>query len=300
MNGSVTLFAPAKVNLTLDVFAPREDGYHDLDSLVAVLARPADELKVTVRPGTRGVRLICKHATLPKDDRNLAVRAANIFLERFLPDAHITVWINLQKRLPVEAGLGGGSSDAAAVFRALNELCPNVASPDALREAAAAVGSDVPAFLIAGESKVVRMRGRGEKVEMILHFPSLYGIIVKPAVGVPTGQAYAALDAIPGRKPGAATGQLLAAAGGGAYGERLAPWLRNDFEAAILPSFPEVAAAHRAVTEAGALRTILCGSGSAVFGLARDHDHSRELARTLVANYSFPFVKIADLPGWEE
>ena len=295
MSGSHTLDAPAKVNLTLDVFPPRADGYHDLDSVVLVFARPADEIKVTLRPGAPGVRLICKDAALPKDDRNLAVRAANVFRERFLPGVQMTIWINLQKRLPTEAGMGGGSSDAAAVFRALNVLNPGAATPDDLRDAAASVGSDVPAFLGADGAGVVRMRGRGEKVDAVRRFPPIFGILVKPAAGVATGPAYAALDAVAGREPGAATPRLLAALADGASGVELAPLLHNDFEAAILPAFPAVAEAHRAVTDAGALRTLLSGSGAAVFGLARDHEQCRELARALATR--FPYVKIADAPG---
>jgi 4-diphosphocytidyl-2-C-methyl-D-erythritol kinase len=278
---NVTLAAPAKVNLTLDVGARRPDGYHAVDSVVAVLTRPADEVRVTPRPGTRGIRLICKDATLPKDERNHAVRAAQLFLDRFLPDEPVTIYIRLAKRLPKEAGLGGGSSDAAAVLRALAELYPGRAEPSALRELSAQIGSDIPLFLSG--IGLVRVRGRGEIVEPLpAALPPLYGVLVKPDVGVPTPDAYRHLDGMAGRQPGRATPRLLAALRDGLDGAALAACLSNDFEGAILPHFPAVAAAHRAVTEAGAVRTLLCGSGSAVFGLARDRENARDLVKALV------------------
>jgi len=293
---AVTLPASAKLNLTLDVGQRRPDGYHELDSVVAILERPADEVRVTPRPGARGVRLICKHAdALPKDERNHAFRAARLFLDRFLPNEDVLVYVRLEKRLPQQAGLGGGSSDAAAVLRALAELYPNVAAPKALAELGAEIGSDVPLFLAAGG--LVRMRGRGEVVEpLALPLPPLYGVLVQPDIGVATGDAYGLLDAVADRHYGGATPPLLAA-----LRERtgtvdtLGELLANDFEAVVLNHYPEVAAAHRAVREAGAVRALLCGSGSAVFGLARDREHARSLVRALVGR--FPWIHLAETRG---
>src|SRR5262249_27920258 len=164
-----------------------------------------------------------------------------------------------------QAGLGGGSSDAAAVLRALAELYPGVAAPEALAELGAEIGSDVPLFL-AGSS-LVRMRGRGEVVEpLALPLPPLYGVLVQPDIGVATADAYGLLDAMEDRRPGGATPSLLAALREGTEtADDLAGFLANDFETVVLAHYPEVAAAYRAVREAGALRALLCGSGSAVF-----------------------------------
>lgn len=288
--------AHCKLNLTLDVSAPRSgaaaDGFHDLDSVVVLLS-PADEVTVTTWEGRpRGIRLIIKGADgLPRDSRNLAYRAAQAFLDRFAPEAPVSVTIKLAKRLPFEAGLGGGSSDAAAVLRALSELLPRISNPTDLRAVAAGIGSDVPLFL---EGQPVRMRGRGEIVEpLAASVPPLFGVLVKPGVGVPTGPAYALLDALPDRAPGDATPRLLnvLAASENADTTALGAALSNDFERAVLPAFPEVAEAHRAVTEAGAVRALLCGSGSAIFGLARDRHHARDLTVRLIGK--FPWVKMA-------
>jgi 4-diphosphocytidyl-2-C-methyl-D-erythritol kinase len=287
---SLRLLAPCKVNLTLDVGPRRPDGFHDLDSVAATFL-PADELRVEVAaPGDDpGVRLVCDDPRLPAGDANLAHRAAAGFLRRFAPDA--AARIRLHKRLPVEAGLGGGSSDAAAVLRALDVLLPGRATPGELVEIAAALGSDVPLFLGRAE-RGARMTGRGEILASLPRpLPLLHGVLVRPEVGVATGPAYARLDALPERVPGRATGRLLAVLEAGGDIAAIGAALGNDFEPAVVPAFPEVERAHRAVTEAGAVRALLCGSGSAIFGLAGDRAHARALAKSLCGH--FPWVKLA-------
>lgn len=286
----ISLPAPCKVNLTLDVFPPRPDGYHDLDSIVAVAEGPADQIKVSIRPGVRRILFICKDKSLPKDDSNLAVRAARLFLEEYLPEMDATVYIKLEKFLPVQAGMGGGSSDAATVLRTMALLFEGQVAAD-LPPLAARIGSDVSLFLIGGR---VRMRGRGEIVEAVsgsLPQHPLYGVIIKPAVGVPTGPAYALLDGLPKRQPGNATSRLLSLLKSGAGVEEIGAAMGNDFEAAILSHYPEVAEVHQAIQKAGAVRALLCGSGAAVFGLARNRDHARELIKNLCGR--FPYVKLA-------
>jgi 4-diphosphocytidyl-2-C-methyl-D-erythritol kinase len=299
-SGERHLVAPAKINLTLDVFAPRLDGFHDLDSVVA-LVLPGDEVTVRRHAADCPGRAVCltvagaDSAHVPNDARNLAHQAAHLFLERFVPQTEkVGVAVHLNKRLPAQAGLGGGSSDAAAVLRALSDLFPGAATPADLAAAGASLGSDVPLFLSG--APLVRLRGRGEIVEPLTAAFSLFGVLVRPDAGVPTGPAYALLDALPGRVPGKATGALVSLlATGNAAPEDLGAALGNDFEAAVLPAFPNVACAHRQVQEVGALRALLCGSGSAVFGLARDEDHAQELARRLRATGGFPWVEAARL-----
>jgi 4-diphosphocytidyl-2-C-methyl-D-erythritol kinase len=289
-NKALTLDAPCKVNLTLDVGLLRSDGFHDIDSAVAVFAPPADDITVRHTPGAaKGVLLICKHVPegFPKGPENLAHRAATAFQEQFQIPGR--VFVKLDKRLPVQAGLGGGSSDAAAVLIALNRLT-KAATLEQMHRLAAALGSDVPLFL--QEGLPVRLRGRGDVVEDLTHpLPTLYGVLVKPNVGVPTGPAYAALDALQDRTPGDSTPRLLDALAKGTGVRKLAPLLHNDFEEAVLPTYPEVAAAHRAVKSAGALRALLSGSGSAIFGLAESREHARTLVKNLYSQ--FPWVKMA-------
>ena len=290
--------APCKVNLTLDVFPPRPDGFHELDSIVIQFS-PSDEIECAYQWDTRqSVELICDDSTLPTDERNLAYRAAALFAsKRDIGNYHIRV--DLRKRLPHQAGLGGGSSDAAAVLKALSRRFEM--KPEKLAEIAAEIGSDVPLFL---EHDVVRMRGRGEIISSLWREPSLmlaprlgrlYGVLVKPGIGVPTGPAYKLLDDLPNRVPGNATERLIALLKEkNIHLEAIAAVLGNDFEQAVLPAFPEVAEAHQAVADAGALCALLCGSGSAIFGLARDRQHAEVMANTLRDRNRYPWVEVAE------
>lgn len=303
-----TLASPCKLNLTLDVGLVRPDGFHEIDSLVVLLS-PRDELTVSVKPGPRLVKLILKDRRpdavavepMPKGAENLAHKAAQLALDTLAPGQEIQVWITLAKRLPVQAGLGAGSSNAATVLKALGEALGS--PPAALLPLAAQLGSDVALFLApllplsapkgypgAGGGGLVRMRGRGEIIEPIAPtLPKLYGVLVRPAIGVPTGPAYALLDALSNRTPGNATERLLAHL---RLPEGVAEWYeagggKNDFEAAVLPAYPEVAAVHAALTDAGALQALLCGSGSSVFGLARDRAHALELVKKLAGKVAW-------------
>ncbi len=296
-----TRTAPAKINLTLDVFPRRADGFHDIDSIVCQISA-GDEVSVLVRPaatGTRTVRLTCNVEGLPTDSRNLATRAGEAFILRFVPEGvGVDVRIKLSKRLPWEAGLGGGSSDAAAVLRLLSDALPGAATPGDLRDLAATLGSDTPLFLL---DRPVRMRGRGEKVETLpVALPVLHGVVVKPDVGVATVAAYASLDETESRMPGVATENLLHALQTGAASDAvaIAPLLSNDFEQVVIPAHAGVAEAMNALLHAGALRALLCGSGAAVWGLARDREHARDLTRALVG--AFPWVKMASTMGADE
>ena len=333
-----TVAAPCKVNLTLDIGPKRPDGFHDIDSLVVRLS-PSDEITVTVRPGTRQVKLLVKDkrpgsvadVPIPRGEENLAHAAARLALETLSPNAEVDVWVRLTKRLPAQAGLGAGSSDAAAVLQVLGEAFD--ADETTLHALASRLGSDVAVFLnpsprsflatpslasplrggggaspplvppaplptaqhgrgVGGEGhNVCRLTGRGEIVERAASVPPLWGVLVRPAVGVATGPAYALLDASP-RVRRASTEKLLSALSEAEFcAETLGPLLWNDFEAPVLDAYPEVGEVHAAIGEAGAIRALLCGSGSSVWGLARDREHALSLVRQLVGR--FAWVKLA-------
>ena len=289
------LRAPCKLNLTLDVFDKnqRTDGYHNLDSLVLPLSEPADELHIRVEPASQqgSIRLTCNDSSLPLDSRNLAYRAADRYLSFVSKECHVS--IDLIKSIPMQAGLGGGSSDAAAVLRALNDYFHQLVERPVLIDMASRLGADVALFLAEGP---VRISGYGEVIEPIdLDLPTICGVVVHPGTGVSTPQAYGLLDGIPCRPPGMSTTQLLAAlqqrpTADMDVNDLLSMHMSNDFESAILPTHPDVARAHVMMVNAGAMRALLCGSGSAVFGLARSREHAVQLFETL--NEHFPFVTI--------
>jgi 4-diphosphocytidyl-2-C-methyl-D-erythritol kinase len=286
------LRAPCKINLTLDVFDKKErtDGYHNLDSLVVPFGDLADELRIHIEPTADGIsiRLTCNDPHLPTDNRNLAYRAAHAYLTHI--NRSVCIEIDLYKRVPAEAGLGGGSSNAATVLRALNTYFNQIVDRSTLTMIAARLGADVPLFLA---EKPVRMRGCGEIIEPLdFELPVFWGVLVHPGTGVSTAHAYALLDAMPNRQPGASTEQLLSRLCEKKeismnISDLLATSVSNDFESVVLAAYSNVAKAYEMIVTAGALRALLCGSGSAVFGLARDSQHARQLLDTLTVHFSF-------------
>jgi len=273
---SLTRNAYAKINLTLDVGARRPDGYHDISSVMQTIALH-DTLTLTLTPDAPGVRLEVtgdEGAGVPADESNLvhqaAVRLQKVAAARgsALGDRS-GIHILLHKRIPSQAGLGGGSSDAAATLLAVNDLLGLALPLSRLAEIGTALGADVPFFLTGGTALV---QGVGERVTALPPLdPPWLLVVVKPPIGVSTAAAYDALDASPGRVPGSAT----------------ASWLRgdehpaNDFEQVIFPAYPEVAAACASLRQTDGAKEsfspLLCGSGAAIFKRVSDAAEARRL-----------------------
>ena len=273
---SLTRNAHAKINLTLDVGARRPDGFHDIASVMQTLALH-DTLTLTLTPDAPGVRLEVigdEGGGVPADESNLVHRAA-VRLQKVAAARGSTlgsrsgVHILLHKRIPSQAGMGGGSSDAAAALLAINDLLGLALPLPRLAEIGASLGADVPFFLTGGTASV---QGIGEQVMALPPLsPPWPLIVVKPPVGVSTAAAYAALDALPGRISGSATAAWL--------GGEERPL--NDFEQVILPAYPEVAVAHALLiqTDTGqeSFSPLLCGSGAAIFKRVRSDAEAQRL-----------------------
>jgi 4-diphosphocytidyl-2-C-methyl-D-erythritol kinase len=254
---SVSLLAPAKLNLTLRVFGKRPDGYHDIRSLMVPVSL-YDEISVALAP--EGIEVASDREGVPVGADNSCGRAASLFMAwAGVPSG---VRVRIRKSIPTEAGLGGGSSDAAATFKALSALTGVEPPPDALRAMAAQVGADVPFFTLGGAALA---EGIGERLTPLAWRVPFHAVIVKPPFGMPTPEGYARL----GRKPG----EPPADAGGfeppGDF-DALAACVGNDFEAAWAGVYPQVDAIKSELRAAGASAAALTGSGSAVFGLFRD------------------------------
>src|SRR5438477_1435976 len=161
------LKSPCKVNLLLNILGKRADGFHELETVMHPIDL-CDEL--VLRTGRQGVQLTCSNPELPKDSGNLVFRAATAFRET--AGIREGVQIHLEKRIPLAAGLGGGSSNAATTLLGLNELFGKVLPPKVLEEIAAALGSDIPFFL---QTKPALGIGRGEKIESLEDFPAMAG-----------------------------------------------------------------------------------------------------------------------------
>ena len=258
----VTEKAYAKLNLTLEVGEKRADGYHDLIS-VMTSATLYDTVIVETLP-TAGITVECDRADVPTDDSNLAVKAAAVFFAARKAAGDNRVWgchIRLQKQIPMEAGLGGGSSDAAAVLRALRALYAPELSKEELETIGARVGSDVPYCVRRGTALC---RGRGESVTDLPTMPGCHYVIVKPWEAFSTGAMYGAIDAQnPARRH--TTDNLIT---GLAHGDlqAVAANLYNTFEA-VVPENSAVWTARQKLIDHGALNAMMSGSGSAVFGI---------------------------------
>jgi 4-diphosphocytidyl-2-C-methyl-D-erythritol kinase len=265
--------APGKVNLVLRVLGRRADGYHELDTTLLAIDR-VDEL--VVRRAPEGLRLSvagpCADADVPRDGSNLAALAAALVLERArelgrLPQG-LGLSLELEKRLPSQAGLGGGSSDAAAALEGAARLLGLDPLEATLREQLAVLGSDCPFFLEARSTGLARCRGRGERVEPIGVDPIGGGpaaaralVVLVPEIRCSTARVYAAFrpkDVARGRvadfRPEAPLQEARAA-------------LVNDLEPAAIRSHPGLAPVRADLERVGAGHFRLCGSGSAFFGL---------------------------------
>ena len=186
---SLTVLAPSKLNLSLDVCGVLPNGYHELRSVMQAIDW-CDEITVALAPEA-GIRLTCDGG-IPADERNLAHRAAALFFE-FTGQQQGCV-IDVKKHIPAEAGMGGGSSDAAAVLRALNELTGTAVSEPDLLALAAKIGADVPFFLIGG---TVLATGIGTDLTPLPPLPDCTFVVVRPTGGVSTPEAYRRLDGAP-------------------------------------------------------------------------------------------------------
>jgi 4-diphosphocytidyl-2-C-methyl-D-erythritol kinase len=255
---SLRISCPAKINLTLEVLDRRPDGYHALRSLMVPLEL-SDSLEIAP---AENVAFACDDAALDNQE-NLALRAIRA-LEP-LP----LVSIRLRKRIPYQAGLGGGSSDAAGILRAaMNGSLGRAYFADWIA-LARSLGSDVP-FFLAGTGALVE--ATGERVTAIGALPAWHVLVVKPPVAVSTAQAYAQLDRHPRpvRPRNASVSLSALAALQREDFDEVERSLWNDFQEIVAGSHAEVARALEALRSAGATNALLCGSGSAVFTLARD------------------------------
>lgn len=262
----IRVLAHAKINVFLRVLRRREDGYHEIQSLVCpisladeVRVRPADRLRVEVGGRTSAVGGL-----------NLALVAA-LALAEGCPDAGGAL-VEIDKRIPVAGGLGGGSADAAAALRALNDLWGCGVDAAALERVAERIGSDVPAML---RDEPLLIGGRGERL-VPAEVRTCHWALVRFGFGVRSPDAYRWWD-LDGERTGPDPEPLLTVASTGDT-EALGAHLFNDLEAPVFSRHPELGAAKQRLLEAGALGAVMSGSGSSVLGLARDEAHALELA----------------------
>jgi len=270
----VTVHAPAKVNLILRILDRRPDGYHNLWSIMHTVAL---EDAVTMRASSqRGIRLACNVGGLSVDHTNLVWRAASAVLDR--AQLSVGVDIELYKRVPMGAGLGGGSSDAAATILGLNQSLQLGWSREKMAEVGQALGSDVAFFLFAPSAIV---SGRGESVRPVTIEGGRWIVLVKPTFGIETKWAYQELAATR-----AAVRQLSADHGELDRRDRLtwgqvAASVENDFEIPVFTKHPQLGEIKRFLLKRGAQFALLSGSGATVFGLFEEESTARRAGAEL-------------------
>jgi len=263
--------AHAKINVWLHVLGRRDDGYHEIDTLIVPVSL-ADELTVRSAPELRlSIRGELADAVPPGEDNLVVVAARALANGAGIGDG---ADIELDKRIPVAAGLGGGSADAAATLLALNELWACDLDADALLRLAVEIGSDVPALLHGGP---VRVRGRGELVETAPQDPAWTGwwVVLPLPFHVPVADAYRWWD-----EDHARSWTLSEPA--------------NDLEEPVGRRHPEIAAAAERLAAAGADSVRMCGSGPTVIGQARSEEHARRIAEAVPG--SIPVSAVASPP----
>ncbi|MEW9702447.1 4-(cytidine 5'-diphospho)-2-C-methyl-D-erythritol kinase [Paenibacillus sp. SI8] len=250
--------APAKINLSLDVLHKREDGYHEVE-MVMTMVDLADRIEMQELP--RDTIIISSQAGyIPLDEKNLAFQAARLIKDRY--DVKKGVYIHLDKKIPVAAGLAGGSSDAAATLRGLNRLWQLNIPMQELQTLGAELGSDVP-FCVTGGTAVAR--GRGEKLEPIASPPQCWVVLAKPPINVSTSEIYGKLNAREiKRHP--STSDVLRAIREKQF-DRLCKGLGNVLEEVTLDLYPEVRHLKECMQKLGADGVLMSGSGPTVFGL---------------------------------
>jgi 4-diphosphocytidyl-2-C-methyl-D-erythritol kinase len=264
----IRVTAPAKVNLFLEITGKRPDGYHTLSTIFQTISL-GDEL--TFAPAAE-LALTCSDPSLPVDERNLVMKAA-IRLREALKETR-GAKIHLGKKVPMGAGLGGGSADAAAVLRSLLKLWDRRIGVSALKKMAVGLGADVPFFLKGG---ICAATGIGEILRPLKPLPKTWLVLVYPGFGVSTKEAYAKVKLpfadTPTRRHADARRNLF-----------------NRFESLVFPEHPQLPRLKRDLLEAGATASLMSGSGSSVFGLVKSRAAGTKILAVMQKKYNYVWL----------
>ena len=272
----------AKLNLTLDVLGKREDGYHDLQSVMQTIS-VRDDIEIDIGTG-KPWALLCDKEGIPCDERNLAWKAAKVYCDALGYDPN-GIEIRITKRIPSQAGMGGGSADAAAVLRALNRHYGEPLSIWALAELGGQVGSDVPFCVVGG---TCMCEGRGEMLRKLPDMPDCIFVICKPDFSVSTPELYQKIDnvAIAKRPDNRAVESALLAGDL----EKICHNVHNVFDPVVTQEHPEMNYIKSVFYQYGAIGYQMTGSGSAIFAIVSEFEVAAVLCSMLKDNYPEVFI----------
>lgn len=272
----------AKLNLTLDVLGKREDGYHNIKSIMQTISI-RDDVEIDVGTGEPWT-LECSQEGIPTDERNLAWKAAKVYCDGLKKDPN-GLTIRITKRIPSGAGMGGGSADAAAVLRALNRHYGSPLSILALAELGAQVGSDVPFCVLCGTAMC---EGRGELLRKLPDMPDCVFVVCKPEFSVSTPELYKKIDQVTIPKhPDHMAMESALLAGDVA---KVADLIYNVFDPVVTADHLEINYIKSICNSYGALGMQMTGSGSAVYAIMPSFEYAAVVCNMLKDNYPHVFI----------
>jgi 4-diphosphocytidyl-2-C-methyl-D-erythritol kinase len=267
---AITVHAPAKINVILRVLGRRADGFHNLWSVMQTVGLE-DDITIRLNRDHADLRLQCDMSSLSTDQTNLVVRAAAAVLQRC--ERTLGLDITLTKRIPMGAGLGGGSSDAAATIIGLNRLLNLGWSATEMAEVGQALGSDVPFFFFAPSAVVT---GRGEHVEPVRIQGTRWVVLVNPGFSVETKWAYQELSSTRSQVPALSDQQAVLDQERELSWEQIVAASENDFETPVFSAHPDLHTIKQGLCAHGAEAALLSGSGATVFGVFRDQARAKQ------------------------
>lgn len=269
-SAGVRVRCPAKINLGLWILGRRADGYHEVDTILQTVSLE-DEL--LLEPGPPGLTLETRGIPIPREGPNLIEKAWALLRETSGGSKFAGIRARLTKRIPVGAGLGGGSSDAAGFLSGARSLLRLELSDDELERVGARIGADVPFFIKGGTA---RATGRGDVLRQLCPVEPFWAVLVSPPFSVSTTWAYARARFYLTPRPGGA--RLLTSALACREWGAAADAMYNAFEDVVLPEIPSLAKLKRAIISSGALTALLSGSGSTLYGVVRSFDDAERAA----------------------
>lgn len=283
-----TYNAPAKINIGLDVVRKREDGYHDLRMIMQTITL-FDTLSFDINNKENGnnVRMTCNDKTLPIDEGNLVIRAVNMLVEEF--DIKADIAIHLEKRIPIAAGMAGGSSDAAAAFTAMNDIFHLGLSKQELMERAVKLGADIPYCIMQGTAL---SEGIGDILTPVTPLKDVYILIATPDINVSTGFVYGNLKLDDNTVHPDIDGIVDAMAENDA--RKAGHLLGNVLETVTIPAYPVIDELKRLMKENGAIGSLMSGSGPTVFGMYESMECANEALKVCSEKITGVFCAVAE------
>lgn len=279
----LTEHAYAKINLSLDILNKRSDGYHEMKMLMQAAAL-CDDINISVTDGPGRVSVTTNRRYIPSDSRNIAWKAAELFLSELGIKCR-NVSVDIIKRIPVCAGLGGGSADGAAVLRGLDRIFGTSLGFTRLESMGERLGSDVP-FCIAGGTSLAY--GRGELIRPLPPMPACHIVICKPAFAVSTPELFRKIDSVKLHLHPDTDGMISAIEAGDLSG--ISHRLYNVFEDAGMDRYEEILSIKSALYDAGSIGSVMSGTGSAVYGLFNNKENAEMAFRALSPLYQECFL----------